>query len=52
VVRAGPRDRLYADDAFVGESRGLVSQYQACRARYKFGETGDREVLVIERRIT
>ena len=52
VVRASPRDRLYTDDTFIGEGRGIVSQYQARRARYKFGETGDGEVLVIERRIT
>ena len=52
MVRASPRDRLYADDTFVGEGRGLVSQYQARRARYKFGEAGDGKVLVIERRIT
>jgi len=51
VVRAGPGDRLYADDTFIGEGWGIGSQYQARRARYEFGEAGDGKVLVIERRI-
>lgn len=51
MVRAGPGDRLYADDTFVGEGWGVASQYQTRGARHEFGEAGDRKVLVIEGRI-
>ena len=52
VVRAGAGDGLYADDTIVGEGRRVISQYQARRGRYIFGEAGDGKVLMIERRIT
>jgi hypothetical protein len=52
VVRAGPGDRLHADDKIVGNGWGVMSQYQPRRARYIFGKAGDGEVLVIERRVT
>lgn len=52
VVRASPRDGLCAGDTIVDNNWRVMSQYQARRARYIFGEAGDGKVLVIQRRVT
>lgn len=51
VIRTGPRDRLHTRYASLDERGGIGPQHEARSSTRELGETGDWQVLMIERRV-